>query len=323
MWKRMALMVLGCLVVAVGGGYAYLSIRKPAMRPAPSLKVASTPEAIERGRYLFQSVLDCDGCHSERDFGRFGGPVVRRAAGTAFPPEMGLPGTVIAPNISSDNETGIGNWTDGEVLRAIREGVSRDGRALFPMMPYGGYRNLSDEDAFALVAYIRTIPPVRNALPRTQLAFPVNLLIKSAPAPVESVQPAPTEKLARGAYLVSVAGCRECHTKAERGQPIKGMEFAGGEKFQIGTAVVYSANITPDTQTGLGKMSEDQFVEKVFQYKDYVKNGAPKVGDDSFTLMPWLGYSQMTEDDVRAIFAYLRTVKPVVHSVDTHPNAGH
>ncbi|MDX1980826.1 MAG: cytochrome c [Bryobacteraceae bacterium] len=319
--KRILYVVAG-LVAAAGGALGYLWLKKPNMRPAPQLKILASPATLERGRYLYDNLLECDGCHSPRDFSRFGGPVLegRRGAGQTFPPEMGLPGTVSAANITSDRETGIGAWTDGEVLRAIREGVSRDGRALF-MMPYTFYKDMSDDDAQALVAYVRTLPAVRNELPATAIDFPVNLLFKLAPAPVETVAaPDRADKLKYGAYLVGIAGCKECHSPFEKGQVVEEKAFAGGREFRVGTARVISANITPDTQTGLGKMTEDQFVEKVYQYKDYVKNGPPKAGDDAFTLMPWLAYAGLEEGDLRAMHAYLRTVKPIVNSVETHPD---
>jgi mono/diheme cytochrome c family protein len=321
MLKRIVYLAAG-LSMAAGAALAWLWLRGPAMRPAPSLKVSATPAAVERGRYLYENLLECDGCHSERDFSRFGGPVVegRRGAGQTFPPEMGLPGSVSAANITMDKETGLGGWTDGEILRAIREGVSRDGRALF-MMPYTFYRTMSDEDAFALIAYMRTLSPVRNTLPPTTIDFPVNLLFKLAPAPVETVAaPDRSDKVKYGAYLVGIAGCKECHSPFVRGEVVEEMAFAGGREFRIGSARVLSANITPDTQTGLGKLSADQFVEKVYQYKDYVKNGPPKVGNEGFTLMPWLAYAGLEEGDLRAMHAYLRTVKPIVNSVETHPD---
>lgn len=321
MFRKTTIYTIAGLLLSASAALAYLMVRKPALRPAPVLRVTATAATVERGRYLFEHVLDCDGCHSERDFSRFGGPVIegRRGVGVTFPPEMGLPGRISAPNLTSDSETGLGGWSDGEILRAIREGVSRDGRALFPMMPYAGYRNLSDEDAHSLIAYLRTLPAVHNVLPETQLSFPVNVRIKSAPAPVDSVGAPPSDPVKYGEYLTLVGGCRECHTKEKRGQLVEELAFGGGREFKIGSAMVVSANITPDTQTGLGKLTESQFLEKFYQYKDYAKHGSPKVGDDGFTLMPWLGFSQMEERDLKAIYAYLRTVKPVVQAVETHP----
>src|ERR1035441_8933347 len=173
------LLILGSLVLAVivlgGAGIAWLFLRKPAMAPPASNKVAMTPERIARGKYLFTSVADCGGCHSQRDFSRVGGPEVEsgRGRGNLFSDLLkGLPGQVVAPNLTPDPETGIGTWTDGEKIRAIREGVDKDDRALFPMMPYQSYRQFSDEDVQALVAFLDSLPPVRNPLPQTRLIFP-------------------------------------------------------------------------------------------------------------------------------------------------------
>ena len=146
MRKKLGIAV-STVVVSATGLLGYFMMRKPAMAAAPAIKVAMTPEHIARGRQVFINA-DCFGCHSERDWSKFSGPVIegREAVGVTFPPEMGLPGTISTANLTPVPETGLGNWTDGEKIRAIREGVSRDGRALFPMMPYAFYRNMSDED---------------------------------------------------------------------------------------------------------------------------------------------------------------------------------
>src|SRR5579871_523337 len=241
------------ILVTAGGAAAYLSLRRPAMAPPPDLRVQATPERLARGKYLF-NLADCDGCYSERDFSRFGGPVTpgRRGAGTIFPAALGLPGLVAPANITPDRETGIGRWTDGEKIRAIREGVDRNGRALFPMMPYENFRHMSDDDALSLVAYLDSLPPVKHAVPPTKLKFPVSLLIKSAPRPVSNVPPPDRgNKLTYGQYLVTVAGCMECHTPT----------LSGGRKFQVAPGVlVVSANISPDLHTGIGGWSEQDFI---------------------------------------------------------------
>ena len=190
MLKKILLILgyLALIVIVVGGaGITWLFLRKPAMAPPSSIKVAITPERIARGRYIFETVADCTGCHSQRDFTRIGGPEILagRGRGNVMSDLMkGLPGVVVAPNITPDRETGIGNWTDGEKIRAIREGVDRDGQALFPMMPYEGYSRFGDEDVQSLVAYLDSLPPIHNPLPKTKLIFPVSVLIKSAPKPV-------------------------------------------------------------------------------------------------------------------------------------------
>jgi mono/diheme cytochrome c family protein len=326
MWKKILLIFVGLIVGVPAAGVGYLYLRKPAQVSPLSIRVPMTPERIARGKYLFTSVADCDGCHSQRDLSRFGGPVVESGRGRGnvlSTVETDLPGTVVAPNLTPDPETGLGAWTDGEKIRAIRDGVDRDGRALFPMMPYGVYRTMSDEDVQAVVAYLNSLPAIKNPLPKTQLNFPVSVLIKSAPKPAGTV-PAPDlhDRLKRGEYLATIAGCSDCHTPSEKGQPVAGLEFAGGQKFEFTLGTVYSANITPDPETGIGKWSEEYFLKKVYDYKEYEAGAAPQLsGPQSFTIMPWLSFSRIPPEDLGAIYQYLRTVKPVHHSVETHPGA--
>src|SRR5579883_2604933 len=166
--------------------FAAVFLAYPRQAAPPIKTVAITPARLERGKYLFEVVADCDGCHSLRDFKRFGGPVMPhgRGIGNVMPAEMELPGTISAPNITPDRETGLGKWTDGEKIRAIREGIGRDGRVLFPMMPYQAYRKMSDEDVESLVAYLNSLEPVRHAVPRSQVKFPVSLMVRFSPQPV-------------------------------------------------------------------------------------------------------------------------------------------
>jgi hypothetical protein len=251
-----------------------------------------------------------------------GGPVIEGGDGLGFvfPQEMEFPGTVVAPNITPDKETGIGNWTDGEIIRAIREGVSRDGSALFPMMPYANFRHMSDEDVYALVAYLRTLPPAKNVLPRSQINFPVSMFIKSVPKPAGQVPPVDgSNQLKYGEYLTKLGGCGGCHTPMEKGEPLPGKWLAGGEIFRTPMGTVVSANITPDKDTGIGKWSEQDFLNKFYQYRKYVEKGSPKIGPESFTLMPWLPFCQLPEEDLKAIFAFLKTQPAVYNAVETHP----
>jgi mono/diheme cytochrome c family protein len=301
------------LVVAGGASYFYL-VKPAAARPA-NLKVEMSAARIARGKYIF-AVADCDGCHSLRDFTRFAGPVVEhgRGQGFVFPREMGLPGTVAAANITPDKETGIGAWTDGEKLRAIRDGVSRDGRTLFPLMGYTRFRAMSDEDAESLVAYLNTLEPVRNRVPRTAIDFPVSMLIRTAPQPAGRVpRPDRSNRVKYGEYLANIAGCAECHTSDG------GEAFAGGFEFKFPGATVVSANITPDVETGIGSWSEEMFVSRFTAYRAYLEKGSPKAGRERFTIMPWLSFAQMEPDDLKAIYAYLRTQPAVAKKVEKHP----
>jgi mono/diheme cytochrome c family protein len=325
MIKRILLSILAIAIVVPAGGLAYLYLRKPATAPPSGIKVAMTPERIARGQYLFEVVADCDGCHSQRDFTRIAGPVVPAGRGRGVNMSelvAELPGMVVARNITPDTETGLGAWTDGEKIRAIREGIGRDGRALFPMMPYGGFRRMSDEDVESVVAYMNTLTPVRYPLPVTKLDFPLPLMIKSAPQPAGTVPPPDrSDRLKYGEYLVTVAGCGGCHTPAERGAPIAGKEFAGGEKFAAPAyGTVYSANITPDRETGIGKWDEEFFVKKFYDYREYAEHGPPAMTNpEQFTVMPWLTLCRLSREDLGAIYTYLMTLKPVRNAVETHP----
>jgi mono/diheme cytochrome c family protein len=306
-----------------GGTAAYWELFLPRVEPPKVGPVPKTPDRLARGQYIFEVVSDCNGCHSERDFTRFGGPVIPGTVGKGQELKgMGLPGRVVAANITPDRETGIGAWTDGEKIRAIREGVDRDGRTLFPMMPYAEYRSMSDYDVESLVAYLDSLPPIRNQLPKTQVPFPVSILIRSAPRPAHTVMAPQRGRTAEyGAYLVTIGGCAGCHTQEEHGKPKIDMRLAGGREFQTPWGVVASANISPDPETGIGSWNESYFIQRFTLQKQSAHTGSRPVGPKQFTLMPWLNLSQMNEDDLAAIFKYLQTQPAIRNKVETHPEA--
>jgi mono/diheme cytochrome c family protein len=222
----------------------------------------------------------------------------------------GLPGQVVAANLTPDTETGIGSWSDDTVARAIREGIGHDGRALFPLMPYLSFRTLSDEDTASIIVYLRSLPPIHRQLPETKLVFPVNYLIRTVPQPLDAPVPPPdlsnSEK--RGAYLVTIAACRDCHTPQDaHGQPLPGMDFAGGLIFDGPWGRVASANITPDP-SGISYYDAEIF-KQAFQTGNVKARPLNQI-------MPWHDYAGMTDEDVTAIFDYLKTLKPVRHRVD-------
>ncbi|MCL4795355.1 MAG: c-type cytochrome [Bryobacteraceae bacterium] len=309
-----------------GAAFAWLAHKRPEAVPPSNIQIERTPERVARGRYLFTQLADCDGCHSPRDWQRFAGPVIEaeRGAGVEFPPELGLPGRIFTANLTSDPETGLGQWTDGEILRAIREGVSRDGTALFNFMPYDHFAGMSDEDAHALVAYIRTLPPVRRKQPRPDLDFPLNYLINDFPKPLAGPVPPPAkdDKVKYGEYLVNLALCKHCHTVFDKGAPVAGREFGGGQEFRIDSRLVRSANITPDEDTGIGRWTEERFIAKFKGFAEMHAGNAPKMTQANFTLMPWLALSRLPEDELSAIYAYLRSVKPIRNEVNVHPQPG-
>src|ERR1051325_6974170 len=135
-WIRGTAIAAAVLLLLTGGAVGFLALRPPKQRPPSTEKIPLDAARIERGRYLVLHVTDCLGCHSDHHFDRFGMPIkagTEGQGGFAFDEKLGVPGVVCAQNITSDPESGLGRWTDGEVLRAIREGVDRNGKALFPM----------------------------------------------------------------------------------------------------------------------------------------------------------------------------------------------
>lgn len=282
----------------------------PRARALTARRFEPTPQRMDRGRYLANGLTGCIDCHAKRDWSIHGGPVIAGTEGEGAPfPATGLPGRIIAPNITSDPETGAGAWTDDQLARAIREGIGHDGRALFPIMPYEAFRHMSDEDLASIVVYIRSLTPVRNPLPPTEIIFPVKYLIRNAPQPVtEPVSsPDPANRVKWGEYLVSVGACQECHTTQDRGQALPGMQFAGGGTLEGPWGKVAAANITPDP-SGINYYDEALFLQTI--RTGYVK--ARKLS----SIMPFGVYKNLTDDDLKAMFAYLRTIKPVKHLVD-------
>jgi Cytochrome c len=315
------------VVVAVAAcAVMWLAVRKPAQRPASTEKIEATPERLARGKYLVHHVTDCLNCHSDHLF-TFGIPVkpgTEGQGGFAFGPDAGVPGLVCAQNITPDPETGLGKWTDGEILRAMREGVDREGNALFPMMPYDGYRHLDDEDAKAIVAYLRTLKPIRNQTPEKKIDFPVNLLIKFAPQPVQAAVIAPKrdDSAAYGRYLTMVAGCYECHTPHdEKNQIQTDKAFAGGWEMRGPWGRNFTSNLTPHPTTYVGQATREEFIGRFKSFATMNASNAPAVPKGRNTVMPWLAFAGMTEQDLGSIYDYLKTVKPIENKVNAFPDA--
>jgi mono/diheme cytochrome c family protein len=312
---RLFLYLLAALAVVVAGGFAYLFLALPRTAPPAVLQVPRTPERIARGQYLSRHVVGCSDCHGERDWTKYSAPQIREReghGGMAF--RLGV-GTLYAPNITPIR---LSTWTDGEVLRAMTSGVSKDGRPLFPLMAYDAYREMSREDAESVIAFIRTLPPVARDVPPTQLDFPFNLLVRTMPSPAPPLRekaPDASDRLAYGRYLTTIATCGSCHTRMERGQPVPGMAFAGGFKFTTRSGdVQYSANITPDPETGIGRWTMEQFVARFKSVADADEASLVLNGRKN-TEMPWRDYGGMKTDDLEAIFTYLRTVPAVRNAV--------
>lgn len=317
MFKNVLLGLLGGCASIGAGTVGYLYLRTPEIAPPVPVQIEMTEERAARGKHLFENVAGCDGCHSPQDFSRAGGPVVAygRGQGGVFPSTLGLPGRVVAPNLTPDRETGLGNWTDGEKIRAIREGIGKDGRALFPLMPYGNYRNMSDEDVYALVVYLNMLTPIRNELPKTELQFPASQLIKSLPRPVGLVRsPDARRRWEHGRYLATLAGCVNCHTQEFNGQLIESKRLAGGRTFRYPHGTAVSPNITPDGETGIGRWTEADFIAKFRRFRDHDCIDRPRAEVVGFTVMPWSGLAGLSNDELSAIWSFLRA-QPAVRNV--------
>ncbi len=293
------------------------SVYSPKPRELTDRTFEPTPARLERGQYLVEGVAHCFHCHSERDWTRNGQPQRgKEGAGRHMWTGEGVT-WLVAPNITPDRETGAGTWSDDMLARAIREGIGHDGRALFPIMPYSWFREMSDEDLASIIVYLRSLPPVRNALTKTEMPEEVKRSIQ-VPKPITQPPPPPnlSDLLKRGAYLVKLASCTGCHNTFNHFyQPTPGMEFAGGYPFPFKApwGEVTTPNITPDP-SGISYYDEKLFLQVMRTGFVGARQLAPA--------MPWSYFRNMTDDDLKAIFAYLRTVKPVVHRVDnTEPPA--
>jgi mono/diheme cytochrome c family protein len=314
-WRKIAIYVVLVLFVLVGSLLGYVKWALPNVGEPEELKVEITPTRLERGRYLANHVTLCVDCHSTRDWSRFAGPYVETtlgAGGEMFDEQIGFPGKVQSPNITPFNLKG---WTDGELFRLITTGVTRDNKAIINIMPYTAYGKMDREDIYAVIAYIRSLSPKSSIYPEHQLNFPLNFLVNTIPQKAEFQKlPDASDTLKYGGYLVNAAACVDCHTKHENGSSVKGLEFSGGRAFDSPFGILYSANITPDKQTGIGRWTRNQFISKFKAYSP--PYAAPAVGAGDFqTIMPWTRYSGLKESDLAAMYVFLQSVKPIKSQV--------
>ncbi|GAA0880625.1 hypothetical protein GCM10009119_35950 [Algoriphagus jejuensis] len=310
--------LFGALILLVIGAFAFLQLGFPKVDPAEEITIEYSPDRIEHGAYLANHVTICMDCHSIRDFSLFSGPPVPGelgGGGEKFDHSIGLPGVFYSKNITPH---GISDYTDGELYRLITTGVTNDGRPMFPLMPYSYYGKMDPEDIYDIIAYLRSLPAIENDIPDSKADFPVSLILRTIPQNAEMTKkPDPSDQVAYGAYMINAAGCRECHTQVSpQGTIIPEVAYAGGRSFPFPDgSIATSSNLTSCPDTGLGNWTEEMFVSRFKQYTDsgYVN---PKVAPGEFnTIMPWMMYAGMEEQDLKAIFAYLKTVAPIKNQV--------
>lgn len=316
-FMKIVSIVVGVFVFLLIGGSVYFNSTFPKEIPVSNIKVEITPERIARGEYLATNVAMCIDCHSQRDFSKFGGPVkpgTEGMGGEIFGKEMGLPGTIPVRNITPAS---LGDWTDGEIIRALTSGINKHGEALFPIMPYDGFAEMDEEDLYSIVAYLRTLKPIDNEVGERNLDFPVNYIVKTLPLNTYSPKHAPDKSNPKeyGKYLVKMASCHHCHTQTNEGEPVADMEFAGGSEIHMPFGTIRSSNLTPDIETGLGAWTKEQFIQRFKSMAtDEMKNIPSQPGSFN-TIMPWSMYGGMTEEDLGAIYDYLHSLKPVKNQV--------
>lgn len=316
--KKFLLFLLLFLIVAGIAGFSYLKFALPSVGSAPALKITITPTRIEHGKYLANHVMLCVDCHSTRNRDFYASPLISGTEGKGgkkFDQNMGFPGTYVAQNITP---THLGSWTDGDIFRALTTGVNKQGKALFPVMPYLSYGQLDREDIYDVIAYIRTLKPIITEVTTSKSDFPMSLIINTIPAKASfTTKPSKTDLVAYGRYMITAAACSDCHTPQEKGKKIEGMDFAGGMQFLIGNnRIVQSPNITPDKATGIGSWTEKQFVERFKSYDLSLHPARRVTQNDMQTEMPWTMFAGMDTTDLKAIYQYLRTVKAINHPIE-------
>jgi len=272
--------------------------------PYPQVAASTDSAVIARGRHLVLGPAHCADCHS---------PVRNVDSMLALgqdPPLSGgflfdLPfGKFYTKNLTSDSATGIGAMTDGEIARVLRHSVKKNGEAVLPFMPF---QNMSDEDLVAIISYLRAQKPISNPVPDHEFNVMGKLimafLIKPA-QPTERIAVAVTQDTtaAYGRHMVmAVANCNECHTKRDAIGNFVGKPFAGGTEFQDeGKPTLVTPNLTPHPSGRIFDWSQEAFIQR-FRTGRVI----------SHSHMPWESYARMTDDELKAIYNYLRTVEAV------------
>jgi mono/diheme cytochrome c family protein len=288
------------LSASCGGGHVALPTLSPAV-------IGDTIGIVARGEYIVRNAAVCGHCHAADPQKNADGPLT---GGMEF--KNWRTGTIRAANLTPDPETGLGQWSDAEIVRALRAGEDREGKLLAPIMPYEWFHDMSDRDALSVARYLKSQPPARNAVKNDP-----NLIYRAARAFFlrvidDAVEPAPARAPTAeyGRYLANhVSLCADCHTPRGgiQAKPKKDQLFSGNAEPPKGFPANPS-NLTPDSSTGIGKWSEDDFLRTL-------RTGVNPQGDTLHPFMPWKEVSRMTDDDLRAIHRYLRTLRPIRRDV--------
>jgi len=254
-------------------------------------------DLVKRGDYLVNGILTCGNCHTPK--GPTGEIMDKAFSGGLSWDEP--PFKVTAPNITQDNETGIGNYTDAELKQVLRKGIKRNGVPVAMIMPSGFYEIMTDRDLDAVIAYLRTIKPIKNTVPD-----PIYKTAQGHPIPPGGEKPFTegmlSDKVKKGFYLATIAHCMECHTPmGPRGRDFASKLGTGGFEFSGPWGVSVSRNITSSKEKGIGGWTNEEIKRAITQ-------GISRNGSKLKPPMGYHYYSTVSTDDLDAIVAYLRTV---------------
>jgi mono/diheme cytochrome c family protein len=272
--------------------------------PVPVFSPAAINNAIStRGEYIVRNAAVCGQCHAADPQHDVDGPL---SGGMEF--HDWRIGTARASNLTSDMNTGLGSWSEAEIVRALRNGQRKDGRLLAPVMPYEWFHGMSDDDALAVARYLKSLPPVRHEVKQSpNFVFKLGKLLFLRPKPAASIAAPPRGVTAEyGGYLAQHVGrCAECHTPLTgiRSEPDRSRLFAG-MAHPPKDFPAKPTNLTPDPETGIGRWSEGDFLQTV-------RTGTKPTGVQLKPFMPWQQIRRMSDDDLRAIYVYLRTLPPI------------
>jgi cytochrome c2 len=305
------------ILMVFAGILAYIDLLMPNVGKPEHITIQATPQRVARGAYLANHVCLCMDCHSARDWSKPESVIDPQhfgSGGYAMDASDGYPGTVYVPNITPYK---LVSWTDGQILRALTTGVNKDGKAIYPVMPWYNFAKMNREDLYSIIAYMRSIPSIKTApFPARRLKFPMDIWVNTLPYKTKILRnhPPANDSVKYGAYLIAAADCSFCHSTQKNGSDLPGMEYAGGRQYAVGAnKTFYAANITPDKATGIGNWTEAAFVQRFRSFTDSAK----KVDKASAEVnpMPWYEYSGMSTADIKSIYVYLRSIKPVTHKV--------
>lgn len=302
---KIALKIFGVIICAICGFllYVQLSYNQTFQRQPTGISASNDSSVVARGKYLTLGPAHCYTCHIP-DSVKQKGDLDRMIGGNPLVTPFA---TFYPPNITSDDETGIGKLTDEELAAAIRYNLSHNNRAMVGFM---SYNNMSDNDITAIISYLRTTPPVYNIVPDHEYNIVGKILMRFLIKPVEpSVSNVPPDTTAEyGRYLAfNVMNCNGCHTNRSSTGEFIGEPFAGGHSWDLDDGTYTAANLTQDDSTGrIAKWTRDIFIQRF---------RAGRVLEHS--PMPWDAYQSTSDFDLTALYKFLEKLPPVKNEVAT------